>query len=297
MKHAREDYNRIQDPAGLIPEDEPVFLLRAQDQLACEAVRYYAELCAKNQAPEVAAKALAHAELMAKWPKKKIPDIKTVPDETPRKDFKYMVFEDNYFEGGVERLHQYGCDTVKQALACMLTDKSTTGIGIRDPNDTLNGGWRELLEEEISKFRSIEEHAELRIQVFDFEYKFVTTTEDGFAVYKKNRFNDRCHVYLNKTIYLTADVSDKLMETLVANFIGLTNNRTTWNSLISKVWDVLDQGFLNRTVALTELGVKNREDNVALMVVNKSPYIYFQEPARAYGDEAWFHTLKTSGLI
>lgn len=31
MKHAREDYNRIQDPAGLIPDDEPVFLLRAQD--------------------------------------------------------------------------------------------------------------------------------------------------------------------------------------------------------------------------------------------------------------------------
>ena len=28
MKHARDDYNRIQDPAGKIPEDEPVFLLR-----------------------------------------------------------------------------------------------------------------------------------------------------------------------------------------------------------------------------------------------------------------------------
>lgn len=31
MKHARADYNRIQDPAGLIPENEPVFLIRAQD--------------------------------------------------------------------------------------------------------------------------------------------------------------------------------------------------------------------------------------------------------------------------
>ncbi len=31
MKHARDDYNRIQDPAGLIPEDEPVFLIRGQD--------------------------------------------------------------------------------------------------------------------------------------------------------------------------------------------------------------------------------------------------------------------------
>lgn len=38
MKHAREDYNRIQDPAGLIPEDEPVFLLRGQDMFAPELV-------------------------------------------------------------------------------------------------------------------------------------------------------------------------------------------------------------------------------------------------------------------
>ncbi len=34
MKHARKDYDRIQDPAGLIREDEPVFLLRARDLLA-----------------------------------------------------------------------------------------------------------------------------------------------------------------------------------------------------------------------------------------------------------------------
>lgn len=31
MKHARDDYNRIQDPAGKIADDEPVFLTRAQD--------------------------------------------------------------------------------------------------------------------------------------------------------------------------------------------------------------------------------------------------------------------------
>jgi hypothetical protein len=75
MKHAREDYNRIQDPAGLIPEDEPVFLLRAQDQLACKVVAYYATLCEKVQAPEIAAKARMHSDLMAAWPKKKIPDL------------------------------------------------------------------------------------------------------------------------------------------------------------------------------------------------------------------------------
>lgn len=31
MKHAREDYNRIQDPGEKIGKDEAVFLLRAQD--------------------------------------------------------------------------------------------------------------------------------------------------------------------------------------------------------------------------------------------------------------------------
>lgn len=75
MKHARDDYNRIQDPAGLIPDDEPVFLLRAQDQLACMAVEYYAYLCQRFRAPEVAAKAQEHAKLMREWPKKKIPDL------------------------------------------------------------------------------------------------------------------------------------------------------------------------------------------------------------------------------
>lgn len=42
MRHARQDYDRIQDPAGLIPDDEPVFLLRGQDVSAPSAVRAYA---------------------------------------------------------------------------------------------------------------------------------------------------------------------------------------------------------------------------------------------------------------
>lgn len=81
MKHARADYDRIQDPAGLIPADEPVFLLRAQDELACKAVAYYASLCEQAQAPEVAAKARAHSDLMAAWPKKKVPDLQKAPDQ------------------------------------------------------------------------------------------------------------------------------------------------------------------------------------------------------------------------
>jgi hypothetical protein len=44
MKHAREDYNRIIDPSGKIPENEPVFLLRGHDKLAPFIVRVYADL-------------------------------------------------------------------------------------------------------------------------------------------------------------------------------------------------------------------------------------------------------------
>ena len=77
MIHARDDYNRIQDPAGKIPADEPVFLLRAQDQFACMAVVYYARLCEQAQLFDIAAKARQHADRMAAWPKKKWPDLPT----------------------------------------------------------------------------------------------------------------------------------------------------------------------------------------------------------------------------
>jgi len=44
MIHARDDYNRIQDPDNLIPEDEPVFLIRAKDILGPSAVQAWVNL-------------------------------------------------------------------------------------------------------------------------------------------------------------------------------------------------------------------------------------------------------------
>jgi hypothetical protein len=74
MKHARPDYDRIQDPAGKIPLDEPVFLLRAQDSTAAETVRCWASL----QPPGILrARAVAHAEAMDRWQTKKTADITT----------------------------------------------------------------------------------------------------------------------------------------------------------------------------------------------------------------------------
>jgi len=43
MIHNRKDYDRIQDPDGKIGEDEPVFLIRCQDEMFPGIVRNYAE--------------------------------------------------------------------------------------------------------------------------------------------------------------------------------------------------------------------------------------------------------------
>lgn len=75
MKHAREDYNRIQDPAGLIPEDEPVFLLRAQDRIAWHVVKIYAFCAHLAGANDIAELTNEHAEKMKAWPVKKTPDL------------------------------------------------------------------------------------------------------------------------------------------------------------------------------------------------------------------------------
>jgi hypothetical protein len=78
MKHARTDYDRIQDPAGLIPEDEPVFLLRGQDKYAAKLVELYADIVEFNSEGETAELVKLcrdHAQKMRAWPKKKSPDL------------------------------------------------------------------------------------------------------------------------------------------------------------------------------------------------------------------------------
>ncbi len=78
MKHARADYNRIQDPAEKIPADEPVMLFRGQDKFAAALVRTYANWVAEDGGdPAIVESCRAHADLMDAWPKKKAPDMPT----------------------------------------------------------------------------------------------------------------------------------------------------------------------------------------------------------------------------
>lgn len=81
MKHAREDYNNVQEivtngTVRRIPDDEPVFLIRGQDAVSGDAVRAWADLAEENgAAEEIVRAAREHAKKMDEWPKKKTPDL------------------------------------------------------------------------------------------------------------------------------------------------------------------------------------------------------------------------------
>jgi len=75
MKHARVDYDRIQDPARKIPDDEPVFLIRGQDKVGAQTVRAWAELHENAGGdPELSKLAREQADRMDAWGYKKPAD-------------------------------------------------------------------------------------------------------------------------------------------------------------------------------------------------------------------------------
>ncbi|GIL13651.1 MAG: hypothetical protein BroJett038_23710 [Chloroflexota bacterium] len=62
----------------LIPDDEPVFLVRGQDVVGAATVRAWADMAQDaGAAREIVRIAREHAEKMAAWPKKKVADLKT----------------------------------------------------------------------------------------------------------------------------------------------------------------------------------------------------------------------------
>ena len=90
MLHAREDYNRIQDPLRKIPTDEPVFLLRGQDKFApALLLRWAAELRLDYGDPIMARMVEDHAQLMIYWQLDH--NVKT-PDLPSTDDGSYKVF-------------------------------------------------------------------------------------------------------------------------------------------------------------------------------------------------------------
>ncbi len=80
MKHARSDYDLIQDPRqNGIPEDEPVFLLRANDLCTPDVVMFWAKRAKEiGASEEIVQMAKDHAIAMLTWGEengRKIPDL------------------------------------------------------------------------------------------------------------------------------------------------------------------------------------------------------------------------------
>lgn len=81
MLHARSDYNRIQDPAGVIPADEPVFLIRGKDKVGPAAVREWAKhATAAGASLMIVDSALRQAEAMEEWQAKHGSQVPDMPD-------------------------------------------------------------------------------------------------------------------------------------------------------------------------------------------------------------------------
>jgi len=84
MKHARSDYNRIQDPLNLIPKEEPVFLLRGQDRFAPMVVEAWAKMAEERGANKnIVEAAFGQARAMYQWQednKEKMPDLPSAPE-------------------------------------------------------------------------------------------------------------------------------------------------------------------------------------------------------------------------
>jgi hypothetical protein len=96
MKFGRSDYDsRIVDRAGLIPENEPVFLLRGQDVAAWITVCVYADAAARHgRAPTFVESCIMQAERMRVWPIKRIPDMRAFAPVMPHLSGPtYPVFE------------------------------------------------------------------------------------------------------------------------------------------------------------------------------------------------------------
>jgi len=68
MKHARADYDRIQDPEGKIADDEPVFIVRSKDKLAPSVMRHWAMLQRLiGGDPNMAQMVEDHAKMAEEW--------------------------------------------------------------------------------------------------------------------------------------------------------------------------------------------------------------------------------------
>lgn len=88
MLYSRSDYDSG-EAQKKIPEKEPVFLLRAGDQLAAGAVKAYAKAVETHVGAEAAKSIFAWVKKMEEWPDSKMPDVPegvTFGDDKPKEE-------------------------------------------------------------------------------------------------------------------------------------------------------------------------------------------------------------------
>lgn len=73
-KEERERAARGEGPLGKAADDEPVFILRAQDKSAALFVKFWAWWNEDESPPEKVQEARRAARAMDAWPTKKVPD-------------------------------------------------------------------------------------------------------------------------------------------------------------------------------------------------------------------------------
>lgn len=174
MRHARADYERIQDPAGLIPADEPVFLIRGQDVVGADAVAAWANLHERAGGdPSVAAMARRHAAAMDAWGKKKHADVPSVePQQAPAPTLDGVgdealrgVHDDEYLRHidhePPETCERLACAAVREHIMAVLAaaggDPEALGrLAHEAYNDAVNLGvrWDEIDDAMKATFRA-----------------------------------------------------------------------------------------------------------------------------------------------
>lgn len=85
MRHARSDYDCVQDASGKIPADEPVLLIRGQDVCAVAAGRAWCKTAAASGAdPELVAAMERHLVAILDWQATRACKVPDAPDSALR---------------------------------------------------------------------------------------------------------------------------------------------------------------------------------------------------------------------
>ena len=128
-----------------IPADEPLFLLRGQDQFAAATVRHWADLTeAGGGDPEIVRTAREHADKMEAWPNKKVPDL-------PKVESEFVQVPETTLPGGLVvpafMVSRYLCTVIDGKAVSSAFETPTVEINYHDANAACEAAGGKLIRE------------------------------------------------------------------------------------------------------------------------------------------------------